>query len=80
MAFLERVSLRQGWLLRGVLLYVLTFSVVYYEHCVEFRYFDAHGNYYAKDDPESVQDNWLTDVDWTKVRDYWLTKMVTPGD
>ena len=31
------------------------------------RYFDAHGNYYEKDDPESIQDNWLQDVDWTKV-------------
>ena len=31
------------------------------------RYFDAHGNYYTKEDPDNVQDNWLQDVDWNKV-------------
>ena len=31
-------------------------------------HFDAHGNYYV-DDTEIVQDNWLTDVDWNKVRE-----------
>ena len=36
-------------------------------HLSLFSYFDAHGNYYAKDDPDSIQDNWLTDVDWSKV-------------
>ena len=30
-------------------------------------YFDSHGNYYYKEDPESVQDNWLQDIDWNKV-------------
>ncbi len=30
-------------------------------------HFDSHGNYYV-DDTEVVQDNWLTDVDWNKVR------------
>ena len=33
-------------------------------HC---RYFDSHGNYYLKQDPESVQDEWLQEVDWNKV-------------
>ena len=33
------------------------------------RFFDAHGNYYAKKDEESVEDTWLQDVDWNKV---WL--------
>ena len=32
-------------------------------------YFDSHGNYYEKDDPDTIQDNWLTDVDWNKVKD-----------
>lgn len=30
-------------------------------------YFDAHGNYHAKEDTDSFQDNWLQDVDWNKV-------------
>lgn len=34
---------------------------------VLFRYFDSHGNYYFKDDPENVQDSWLQEVDWNKV-------------
>ena len=31
------------------------------------RYFDSHGNYYLREDPESVQDEWLQEVDWNKV-------------
>ena len=31
------------------------------------RHFDAHGNYYLKKDPASIQDNWLEGVDWNKV-------------
>ncbi len=31
-------------------------------------YFDAHGNYYAKDDPDRIQDSWLQEVDWNRVR------------
>lgn len=34
---------------------------------MEEGYFDSHGNYYYKEDPESVQDNWLQDIDWNKV-------------
>ena len=33
------------------------------------RYFDAHGNYYAKEDPNAIQDTWLEDVDWARVRE-----------
>ena len=33
-----------------------------------FSYFDAHGNYYEKKDPNQIQDNWLDGVDWGKVR------------
>ena len=35
------------------------------------RYFDAHGNYYRKDD-EEVQDTWLEGVDWNKVRSMFI--------
>lgn len=40
---------------------------------MENGYFDGHGNYYAKDDPDSIQDNWLSEVDWTTVdeREEW---------
>ena len=31
------------------------------------RHFDAHGNYYLKKDPESIQDNWLEGFDWSRV-------------
>lgn len=57
---------------------------MYYSVCVyissppdcnepSLSYFDAHGNYYAKNDPESIQDTWLQEVDWSKVRGqfYW---------
>ena len=37
--------------------------------CVCHRYFDAHGNYYAKEDPNAIQDTWLEDVDWARVRE-----------
>ena len=30
-------------------------------------YFDAHGNYYTKNDPDDIQDNWLREFDWDKV-------------
>ena len=33
---------------------------------LQCRYFDAHGNYYLKDN-EVVQDTWLEGVDWNKV-------------
>lgn len=36
---------------------------------MECRYFDAHGNYYLKDN-EDVQDTWLEGVDWNKVSIY----------
>ena len=36
--------------------------------CICHRYFDAHGNYYAKEDPNAIQDTWLEDVDWARVR------------
>ena len=32
------------------------------------RHFDGHGNYFSSNDPDSIQDNWLTDVDWNKVK------------
>ena len=37
--------------------------------CICHRYFDAHGNYYAKEDPNAIQDTWLEDVDWARVRE-----------
>ena len=38
---------------------------------MECRYFDAHGNYYLKDN-EVVQDTWLDGVDWNKVPFHYL--------
>jgi CD2 antigen cytoplasmic tail-binding protein 2 len=35
---------------------------------MEEGYFDAHGNYYRKDD-EDIQDTWLQEVDWNKVEE-----------
>ncbi len=34
---------------------------------VEYRYFDSHGNYYQKDDPDNIRDNWMDNLDWIKV-------------
>ena len=36
---------------------------------MEEGYFDADGNYFVKDDPNAVEDNWLQDVDWNKVEE-----------
>ena len=33
----------------------------------ELQTFDAHGNYYLKKDPASIQDKWLEGMDWNKV-------------
>eukprot|EP00731_Ephydatia_muelleri_P019597 Em0012g422a len=43
---------------------------------MEEGYFDADGNYFVKDDPNAVEDNWLQDVDWNKVEELqeWNSK------
>ncbi|XP_003383440.1 PREDICTED: CD2 antigen cytoplasmic tail-binding protein 2-like [Amphimedon queenslandica] len=39
------------------------------EEEMEDGYFDAHGNYYEKADPNAIQDTWLEGVDWAKIEE-----------
>ena len=64
-------EMEEGWV-DGLLFNKSSASwFVRYRGC---RYFDAHGNYYQKDN-DDIQDTWLQEVDWNKVQSWLLCRL-----